>query len=49
MMHGVLGKARREGKMLLWKPYGKWSLGRGKEGRKYIMPISLICLNLVQV
>ena len=32
MMHGVLGKARHECKMLPGKPYGKWLLGRDKEG-----------------
>jgi hypothetical protein len=32
MVHGVLGKKRYECKMLLGKPYGKWSLGRDKEG-----------------
>jgi hypothetical protein len=32
MMHGVLGKARQKCTMLLGKPYGKWLLGRDKEG-----------------
>jgi hypothetical protein len=31
-MHGVLGKARHECKMLLGKPYEMWSLGRDEEG-----------------
>jgi hypothetical protein len=47
MKHGALGKASHECKMLLWKPYGKWLLGRDKEGRKNIVPISSTCLCLV--
>ena len=47
MMHGVLGKARLECEMLLWKPYAKWSLGRDNEGWKNIVPISSTCLFLV--
>ena len=46
MMHGVLGKARHECKMVPGKPYGKWLLWRDKEGWKNNVPTSSICLCL---
>jgi len=49
MIHGVLGKARHKCKMLLEKPYEMWSLGRDKEERKNIVPISSKCLCLEQL
>jgi hypothetical protein len=30
--HGVPGKARQEGKMLLGNPHGKWLLGKDRHG-----------------
>ena len=32
MRQGVLGKARHECKISLGKPYGKWLIGREREG-----------------
>jgi hypothetical protein len=44
--HGVPGKARHEGKMLLGNPNGKWLLGRDRHGRKNAVPYSSTCLCL---